>query len=166
MANSEFDVLVMGSGAAGPTTAVVAAQLGLTVLVVEKSEYFGGTTAYSLGAPWIIANMHQKGIGISDDATLREQYLKATLGDLYDREKVSAYIQSGTEMVSYMEANTDVHWVGIPMPDYFPDAKGANFGRTLLTRAFDGKVLGPYLSQVRPQLPAFSVFGGMQIDPF
>jgi succinate dehydrogenase/fumarate reductase flavoprotein subunit len=164
--NNEFDVLVVGSGAAGLTAAVVAAQLGLKVLVIEKSQYYGGTTAYSLGAPWIIANMHQKGIGINDDISLGERYLKSTLGDLYDAEKVSAYLQGGAEMVSYMEANTEVHWAGVPMPDYFPDADGASFGRTLFTRPFDGSVLGPYLTQVRPPLSAFSVFGGMQIDMF
>ena len=46
------------------------------------------------------------------------------------------------------------------------DADGASFGRTLFTRPFDGSVLGPYLTQVRPPLSAFSVFGGMQIDMF
>jgi succinate dehydrogenase/fumarate reductase flavoprotein subunit len=160
----DVDVVVVGSGAAGLTTAVVAAQRGLKVLVIEKSEYYGGTTAYSLGAPWIIANPHQPSLGIEDSPELGRRYLLATLGDLYDEQKVSAYLHSGAEMVSYMEANTEVRWSGIPMPDYFPQAEGASHGRTLLTRAFDGRALGNYLKQVRPPLPAFSVFGGMQID--
>jgi succinate dehydrogenase/fumarate reductase flavoprotein subunit len=161
----EYDVVVVGSGASGLTTAVVAAQLGLKVLVVEKSEYFGGTTAYSLGAPWIIANLHQKQLGIEDDRVRGERYLRATLGSLYETEKVTAFLQAGAEIVSYMESHTEVHWIGVPMPDYFPEADGACFGRTMLTRAFDGSSLGPYLTQVRPPLPAFSVLGGMQIDP-
>jgi len=162
----EYDVVVVGSGASGLTTAVVAAHLGLKVLVVEKSGYFGGTTACSLGAPWIIANPHQKALGINDSAALGERYLRATLSSLYDAERVAAYIEGGSEMVAYMEAHSEVRWVGLPMPDYFPELDGASSGRTLFTRAFDGRVLGRYLQQVRPPLPAFSVFGGMQIDPF
>lgn len=162
----EVDVLVVGSGAAGLTTAVVAAHAGLKVLLVEKAKHYGGTTAYSLGAPWIIANHHQKALGVEDDPGAGERYLRSTLGDLYDPEKVAAYIASGTEMVSYMEAHTEVRWDGVPMPDYFPDAEGFRFGRTLLTREYDGSVLGPYLQQLRPPLAGFSsVFGGMQVDP-
>jgi len=161
---AEFDVIVVGSGAAGLTTAVVAAQKGLRVLVVEKADYFGGTTAYSLGAPWIIANHHQKALGLEDDAAAGEQYLRSALGNLYDPEKAAAYIVSGAEMVAYMEANTEVRWDGIPMPDYLPGLEGFRVGRTLLTRAYDGKRLGPYLRKLRPPLPGFSVFGGMQID--
>jgi succinate dehydrogenase/fumarate reductase flavoprotein subunit len=160
----EFDVIVVGSGAAGLTTAVVAAQKGLRVLVVEKADCFGGTTAYSLGAPWIIANQHQKALGLDDDAAAGDRYLRAALGNLYDPEKVAAYIESGAEMVAYMEAHTEVRWDGIPMPDYLPNLEGFRFGRTLLTRAYDGRVLGPYLRKLRPPLPGFSVFGGMQID--
>jgi succinate dehydrogenase/fumarate reductase flavoprotein subunit len=41
------DVLVAGSGAAGLTAAVAAAQAGADVLLVERGEAFGGTTALS-----------------------------------------------------------------------------------------------------------------------
>jgi succinate dehydrogenase/fumarate reductase flavoprotein subunit len=160
----EVDVIVVGSGAAGLTTAVVAAQAGLKVLVTEKTEYYGGTTALSLGAPWIIANHHQRALGISDDAETGKLYLRETLGSLYDPVKVAAYIDSGAEMISFLEDNTQCRWNGVPMPDYFPDNPGSRAGRTLLTRSYDGSVLGLYLRQLRPPLPGFSVFGGMQID--
>ncbi|MCK9506506.1 MAG: FAD-dependent oxidoreductase, partial [Porticoccaceae bacterium] len=162
----EIDVLVIGSGAAGLATAVVAAHHGLRVLVVEKSNYYGGTTAYSLGAPWIIANKHQPPLQLEDSPEKGDEYLRQTLGDLYDADKVSAYIESGKDMVAFMEEKTEVRWDGIPMPDYFPDAQGAAFGRTMLTRAYDGRPLGKkYLNQIRPPLPGFSVFGDMQVDP-
>jgi hypothetical protein len=160
----EVDVVIIGSGAAGLTTAVVAAQAGLKVLVTEKAKYYGGTTAVSLGAPWIIANPHQKSMGLDDDAKAGDLYLRSTLGNLYNAEKVAAYNESGAEMIGYMEANTKVRWRGTLIPDYFLDAEGFRLGRMLLTREYDGSVLGPYLRQLRLPLPGFSVFGSMLVD--
>src|ERR1700676_5077255 len=50
------DLLVVGSGAAGLSTAVTAASLGLDVIVVEKEPQIGGTTAWSGGWLWIPRN--------------------------------------------------------------------------------------------------------------
>ena len=51
-ANAEltYDVIVLGSGAAGFAVAVTASCRGLKVLLVEKTEAFGGTSAISGGA--------------------------------------------------------------------------------------------------------------------
>ena len=49
---NEMDVVVVGPGAAGLVYALVAAVDGLRVLVVEKSEKLGGTSAMSGGAVW------------------------------------------------------------------------------------------------------------------
>jgi len=160
----EFDVIVIGSGAAGLTCAVVAAQSGLDVLVAEKAAFYGGTTAFSLGAAWIVGNRHQRALGIDDDVNTGDVYLKNTLGNHYDSAKAQAYLHSGAEMVDYMETKTEVRWQGVPMPDYFPDVTGARAGRTMLVKPFDGRTLGPNLRQMRLPLPGFSVFGSMQVD--
>jgi succinate dehydrogenase/fumarate reductase flavoprotein subunit len=49
----DCDVLVVGTGASGMSTAVTAASQGLKVLVVEKEARYGGTTARSGGWLWI-----------------------------------------------------------------------------------------------------------------
>ena len=62
----EFDVIVVGSGAGGLTTATVAARLGLSVLVVESTAWFGGTTALSGGFAWIPCNHVMRAAGCDD----------------------------------------------------------------------------------------------------
>ncbi len=51
--NYSFDLVVLGSGAGGFAAAATAARRGLKVLVVEKAERFGGTSAISGGAVWL-----------------------------------------------------------------------------------------------------------------
>jgi succinate dehydrogenase/fumarate reductase flavoprotein subunit len=161
----EFDVVVAGSGAAGLTTAVVAAKRGLKVLLVEKSRYIGGTTALSLGAPWVVANKFQAQLNLEDDQSAGVEYLQSVLGDLYDPSRVEAFLSSGSEMVEFMSSKCGVEWVGMPLPDYFPDAAGARVGRTMVTAPFDGSVLGrKWLRRMRPVLPGFSILGGLQVD--
>ena len=62
----ECDLLVIGSGAGGLSTAITAKKHGLDVIVVEKEEYFGGTTAFSGGVLWIPGNPHGKRNGVKD----------------------------------------------------------------------------------------------------
>jgi len=52
-ATTEVDVLVVGAGAAGMTAALVSALEGLEVLLCEKSDRVGGTTATSAGTIWV-----------------------------------------------------------------------------------------------------------------
>jgi 3-oxosteroid 1-dehydrogenase len=59
MANNwdlETDLVVVGSGAAGMTSALTGSSAGLDTLVVEKADVFGGTTALSGGVIWVPTN--------------------------------------------------------------------------------------------------------------
>ena len=68
------DVLVIGSGAGGLATAIVAKKHGLSVVVIEKEPVFGGTTAFSGGVLWIPGNRHGK---VNNPADTREAALAA-----------------------------------------------------------------------------------------
>lgn len=159
-----FDVVVIGSGAAGLTTAIVAGLSGLKVLVVEKTAWFGGTTAYSGGAPWIPCNHHMTAFGQEDDVETAMTYLRSVLGNYFDDAKIAAFVESGPEMIALLERKTDVAFYPIPIPDYFPDNPGARVGRTMLTREYDGRALGKMIRALRNPLPGFAVFGTMQVD--
>ncbi|HNY48014.1 MAG TPA: FAD-dependent oxidoreductase, partial [Casimicrobium sp.] len=54
IAESEsFDVVVIGAGGAGMSAALFAAIDGAKVLLVERTEYLGGTTALSAATSWV-----------------------------------------------------------------------------------------------------------------
>jgi succinate dehydrogenase/fumarate reductase flavoprotein subunit len=145
---------------------LVAARHGLKVLVAEKSKFIGGTTAYSGGGAWIPVNRHQAVLGIKDDsATKSDSYLRNVLGDAYEKEKIHAFLHSGPRMVEWMESNTDVQFKPVPLPDYHDTEGGASIGRTMLTKEFDGRVLGSRIKDVRYTLQGSYAFRSLQMDP-
>ncbi|MDB5425241.1 MAG: fumarate reductase, partial [Phenylobacterium sp.] len=76
----EKDVVVVGSGGAGMTAAIVAAGLGLDVLLIEKTPYFGGTTALSGGGIWVPGSPQAKAAGVSDDPAQAFRYVQEVVG--------------------------------------------------------------------------------------
>jgi succinate dehydrogenase/fumarate reductase flavoprotein subunit len=162
MDSLDVDVLVVGSGAAGMTAAIVSARAGLEVLLVEKTPYLGGTTAVSGGGLWVPNNHHMKSIGVHDNLELATNYLKSVMGPLFDQGKIAAYLHWAPRMVQDLEASTQVKFHGAPVPDYEPGAPGWTVGRSILSVTFDGRQLGDDLHLLRQPLAQMGVLG-MQV---
>jgi succinate dehydrogenase/fumarate reductase flavoprotein subunit len=160
----EFDVIVVGSGVSGMTTAIVAAKHGLKALVVEKTEFFGGTTAYSGGVAWIPNNHHMKAVGVDDSREKALEYLRNVLGNHYEAAKIEAFVDNAPAMLRFMEANTALEFVPTPTPDYEQQHGGATHYRGVLAREYDGTRLGEYFQWLRRPRPELTVFDSMQVS--
>ncbi|PHP66779.1 3-oxosteroid 1-dehydrogenase [Zhengella mangrovi] len=160
---TEFDVIVAGSGAGGLATAIVAAAEGLSVVVVEKSEKFGGTTARSGGWIWIPGNSHAHREGFEDSAEKARGYIEAEAGNHFDAERVDAFLKTGPEMLDWFEANTEAHFtLGPLVSDYHAERPGGMAGgRSLNADPIDRTVLGDYGDRVAPPMPELTFLGMM-----
>lgn len=159
----ECDVLVIGSGASGMSTAVTAAAHGLNVLVIEKEEKFGGTTARSGGWLWIPGTSLAKAWGINEEPSLAKTYLRHEAGNSFDSERVDAFVENGPKAVDFFITQTSVRFdMPLVFPDYHAEAPGGTQGgRSMVVRPFDGKELGDNIKNLAPALPELTVFGMM-----
>jgi succinate dehydrogenase/fumarate reductase flavoprotein subunit len=165
-AHETYDVIVIGAGAGGMTAAAVAAAEGLRVLVIEKTAFVGGTTAWSGGMVWIPANTKMKEAGLSDSVTDAVQYLSSTVPEPANAGLRAAFLARGPEAISWLESNTEVRLQPVKVyPDYYPERLGATSGgRVLEPVAFDGTRLGEGFARLRAPLPEFTLFGGMMVN--
>ena len=158
----EVDLLVIGTGAAGLSAALTGTAEGLKVLALEKTDYIGGTTAYSAGTCWIPNNHFQKQDGIDDSRQKVERYLDAIVGDKADKKLRMSYVDNGPEMLKYME-RLDVRFLRSPaVVDYHSELpETGKTGRALEPEPFDGRKLGKVLFRnVRRPVPEFALMGG------
>ncbi|MGW0903167.1 FAD-binding protein [Streptomyces sp. NPDC002853] len=156
----ETDLLVLGSGAAGLGAAAVGAQEGLGVLVLEKTEWLGGTTAYSAGTAWIPGHRHQQDPAADTEAA--RGYLDTLIGDRAPRSLRESYLAHGPEMLDYLDKQLGVgFWHSRAVVDYHPEIPGYGVGRALEPHTVDGRVLGRAgFARIRPPVPEFALLGG------
>jgi succinate dehydrogenase/fumarate reductase flavoprotein subunit len=155
------DVLVIGSGAGGLSTAVAAAQFGLKVIVVEKEQQFGGTTAWSGGWMWVPRNDLAIAAGIDEPLIEARKYLQSELGEYFNAKLIDQYLEQASEMVKFFTAHTNVQFIeGNSIPDIHGFSVGASTGgRTIGVAAFDGAELGKHLQLLKPPLKETTIFG-------
>lgn len=157
------DVLVIGSGAAGIGTALKAAQQGHSVLVIEKDQYLGGTSAICGGWGWVPGN---KG-GTDDTRAEAKQYIKALALDSYNEEMVDVFLDAVPEAMQFFEDEGVQMVYGAMSPDYQMDAPGAKEkGRAVTFKRADARILGEDRLRVQPYLMPYTVYGYMpEIGP-
>lgn len=163
MKREDVDVLVVGSGAGGLSSAVAAAHRGLKVIVTEKEQVFGGTTARSGGWMWIPNNAPGKRAGIQDSMDKARTYVKYEAGEHYDSNRVEAFLEAGPKAVDFFETKTSLQFdLGPTFADYHPTAPGGmDAGRSIVAKPFNGRELGKEIERLRPPLKEITVLGMM-----
>jgi succinate dehydrogenase/fumarate reductase flavoprotein subunit len=160
------DVLVAGTGAAGLTAAVTARKAGLDVLVVEKDDLIGGTTAVSGGVLWIPGSHHSAGVQAAthkvDCRARARAYLIDELGAYFDAERIDTYLDRGPEMVEFLERETEVKFYGMDYPDYRSESPNSSVVRSIGTVDYSIEALGDSITKLRNQLPQ-TLFMGLAV---
>ncbi|MBA2952580.1 3-oxosteroid 1-dehydrogenase [Nocardioides sp. MAH-18] len=147
------DVVVVGAGGAGMTAALAAKKRGLETVLIEKSSYFGGSTARSGGGVWIPNNSALKRAGQSDDPELSRTYLDSIVGDVVPKERRDTYLARGPEALDFIHEHTPVRFTWVPQySDYHPEAPGGRAaGRSCEPVPMDARFLGDELKRLHPQ---------------
>ena len=168
MAEQEYDLIVVCSGAGALLGAIRAQEQGLKTLLVEKTDLFGGTSALSGGGIWIPLNYDQKNSGIKDDLETAFSYMKRCVRGMATDDRVLAYVETASKMADYLRQ------IGIPYramakyADYYPHIEGSKpGGRTMDPMDFNAAKLGlPALETMRPGATGNMLFGKMSINAF
>ena len=150
---ANYDLVVVGAGAAGLLAAVAARRLGQNVLVVEADRLVGGSTALTDGRLWLPGQ--QSGKSATDSVADAEEYLAALLGEptaASSLERRTAYVTAAGRLVRWLTSSK------IPLNpvrnagDHHPELTGAKtHGRVLQTQPMDRKALGEWADKLRPE---------------
>ena len=158
----EVDVLVIGSGAGALVAALRAAKAGARVLIAEKGDLWGGTSATSGGGIWIPGSHLAAAAGHADDLAEAFGYVRRLTAPNVADEQIHAFIDNAHRMLAWIEREADVQYAALPYPDYYPETRGSREGfRThLIPGSIDARTLGrSAFDTMQRASPAASLWG-------
>jgi len=156
--DAEFDLVVVGSGGGGMVASLAAADAGASVVVLEKRELIGGSTAMSGGVVWIPDHPLLRADGVADSYDDAMAHFEAVVGDVgpcSSPERRHAFLTSGPEMVEFLQREGVRFERCAGYSDYYSDEKGGlATGRSIEPAPWDGRALGDLLPSLQPGLAA------------
>ncbi len=168
-----YDVVVLGSGAAGLTAALAAAVEGASVALFEKADKLGGTTALSGGTIWIPNNQPAREAGIEDSAAAGTEYMESLSLGMILPALLDALIAGGPKFVEFAERHADLRFELVHgYPDYHPERPGGlpGGGRSIEVNLVSFAELGEWAERVagapqRLQIREMPLGGGTGVLP-
>ena len=166
-----YDVVVVGSGNGGLTAALCAYEMGTKdVLVIEKSDLYGGTSSISGGGVWIPCNRYANEAGAGDSIAAAKTYLRQLITEEEVPEyQLDAYLENGPKMVDFLHQRTRMRYVTLEhYPDYYTNLDGAMEGhRSMEPETFNADELGEEwrtLRRTHPMMHLGGVVGITQVE--
>jgi glycine/D-amino acid oxidase-like deaminating enzyme len=165
-----FDLVVVGSGAAGLTAALAALDRGCSVVLLEAEAWLGGATALSEGMIWSPNN--PEALRLHDapepnaEMELAAAYLLAHSGNRIDVNRLRGFIEASPIALDFVGRKAGLGFVlNRASRDYYPDSPGATLGRRALNPLpFDARIMDRALfTRVRRPLGTMTLFGGLSI---
>jgi 3-oxosteroid 1-dehydrogenase len=151
--STTYDILVIGSGSAGAAAALRIAKGGLRVLLIEKTDCLGGTSAMSGGGVWIPANHVAKACGIADSPAEALTYLRSASPQTWATDEDlhwKAFAEAAPRTLEFIERATPLRFELVGEPDpYSEHPGGKSFGRMLTPLPLSRNLLGRFSRHLR-----------------
>lgn len=150
------DFIVVGSGGAALSGALTMSAQGKQVVVLEKSDLVGGTTARSGGVMWIPNNRFLKRDGIEDSFEQANLYLDTLAAESGEApgstpQRREQFLRKAPEMIDFL-VEQGIKLDRVPYwPDYYDEKPGGlEVGRCVVADVFDTNELGEWRQRLRP----------------
>ena len=158
-----FDVVVVGSGNGGLTAALCSYEMGTRdIVVIEKSDLYGGTSSISGGGVWIPGNRYAKAAGAEDSVEKAKTYLRQLITEQEVPEyQLDAFLENGPKMVDFLHQRTQARYVSLEhYPDYYTELEGAMLGhRSMEPETINADELGEEWRRLRRTHPMMHLGG-------
>jgi 3-oxosteroid 1-dehydrogenase len=147
------DVVVVGSGSAAASAALRAAVDGLSVVMLEKTEKLGGTSAMSGAGIWIPANHLARDAGFDDNPEDALEYLRAASPEGWQKTEDAlwaSFVEAAPRMLAFLEAHSPLRFALTSEPDPMAERPGGKkVGRMVSPLPLSRRLLGPLAGRLR-----------------
>ncbi|MBW8753601.1 MAG: FAD-dependent oxidoreductase [Sphingomonadales bacterium] len=154
----EADLVAIGSGIGGLSSAITAHDHGASAIVLERSDQVGGVTALSQGQVWVPGNHLAGELGIEDSPDSGFRYLQRLSMGYGEDEAILNFTVHAREALRYFADNAGLKMNVIRgCPDYYYGLTNDSVseGRLIEVEPFPGPSLGEWQEKTRlsPQVP-------------
>ena len=143
---AQADVIIVGLGVAGASSAIAAADAGAKVLILEKGDGPSGATPVSGGTVWLPLNPLQQHPDSVEDVI---KYLKGCAKDQADDDLIRTFAENTKETAEWLLNKIGLKATQPNRFDYHPEYPGAGRGRNFSSQGAGAGLMTVLVNAVR-----------------